>query len=60
MQVWMSNGAKLSWLIDPYAATVRIYRPGRDVELLDRPDWLEADGPVAGFRLTTAKLWDKE
>jgi len=61
MQIWMANGAKLAWrLIDPYVATVRIYRPGREVELLDRPDSLEADGPVAGFRLTTAKLWDKE
>lgn len=59
MQLWMENGAKLAWLIDPYAATIRICRPGRDVELLDRPDSVEADGPVAGFGLTTAKLWDK-
>ncbi|MBS1813241.1 MAG: Uma2 family endonuclease [Acidobacteria bacterium] len=58
MGVWIANGAKLAWLIDPYAATVAIYRPGREVEVLERPDSVEADGPVAGFRLSTLRLWE--
>ena len=57
MQMWLANGARLAWLIDPYAATVRIYRPGRAMELLDRPHLVEADDVVTGFQLTTRTLW---
>ena len=57
MLVWMENGAQLAWMIDPYAATVTIYRPGREPEALDRPEFVEAEAPVAGFRLTTSNLW---
>ena len=54
---WIANGAQLAWMIDPYAATLTIYRPGREPEVLDRPDSVEAEAPVAGFRLTTSNLW---
>ena len=57
MQAWIANGAQLAWMIDPYAATVTIYRPGREPEMLQRPDSVEAEAPVAGFRLTTSNLW---
>ena len=60
MEAWISNGAQLAWMIDPYAATLTIYRPGRDSVTFDRPDSVEADEPVAGFRLTTSKLWAAE
>jgi len=58
MQMWLDNGAKLAWMIDPYAATVSVYRPDAEVEVLERPDSVEAGDPVAGFRLATARLWD--
>ena len=57
MHVWMKNGAKLAWMIDPYAATVTIYRPGCVPEALVRPDSVEAGEPVPGFRLTMAHRW---
>jgi hypothetical protein len=25
---WIENGAKLAWLVDPYAKSVHIYAPG--------------------------------
>jgi len=59
MDMWMANGAQLAWMIDPYAATVSIYRPGAAVEALARPDWVEADSVVTGFRLETSRLWAK-
>jgi Uma2 family endonuclease len=59
MLLWMENGAQLAWMIDPYAATVSIYRPGAEVEVLERPDSVEAGEPVAGFRLSTRLLWDE-
>ena len=57
MEVWLSNGAQLAWMVDPYAATITIYRPGEAPEVLQRPDSIEAGSPVAGFRLTTSRLW---
>ncbi len=57
MLVWLANGAELAWLVDPYQATISIYRPDQTVEVLDRPDSIEAGPPVAGFRLTTSRLW---
>ena len=57
MQTWIENGAQLAWMIDPYAATLTIYRPKREPETLERPDFVEAGAPVAGFRLTTSNLW---
>ncbi len=38
MQMWMANGAQLAWMIDPYAATVSIYRSGAAVEVVERPE----------------------
>jgi Uma2 family endonuclease len=59
MDMWMANGAQLAWMIDPFAATVSIYRAGAAVEVLARPDWVEADMVVTGFRLETSQLWAK-
>ena len=60
MQAWMDNGAQLAWMIDPYRATLSIYRPGLAVEVLERPDWVEAGEPVSGFRLSPRLLWDDD
>ncbi|ADW67985.1 Uma2 family endonuclease [Granulicella tundricola] len=59
MEMWIANGAQLAWMIDPFSATVSVYRPHSAVEVLDRPDWVEADAVVAGFRLETSRLWAK-
>jgi Uma2 family endonuclease len=57
MQTWLANGAQLAWMIDPYAATLTIYRSHREPAVLERPDVVDATAPVAGFRLTTSNLW---
>lgn len=59
MAMWILNGARLAWMIDPFAAEVLIYRPGHQTERLVRPDWVEADAVVPGFRLETCRLWEK-
>lgn len=33
--VWMANGVRLAWLIDPYDEKVYIYREGKDEEVVD-------------------------
>lgn len=59
MDMWIANGARLAWMVDPFAAEVLVYRPGQVVEKLVRPDWVEADAVVPGFRLETSRLWAK-
>ena len=53
----MANGAQLGWLIDPYTATVYIYRPGQQPETLQRPEVVEGEDPIGGFRLEMERFW---
>lgn len=59
MEIWLANGAQLAWMIDPFEASVSDYRPGQPVRVLSRPEWVEADAVVPGFRLEMARLWAK-
>jgi Uma2 family endonuclease len=57
MDLWLENGAKLAWLVDPIECNVTIYRPGQSPELLDHPVIVRGEGPVAGFELPCTRLW---
>lgn len=57
MERWITSGAQLAWMIDPFARTVTIYRAAARVEVLRQPEFVEAEAPVEGFRLSTLKLW---
>jgi Uma2 family endonuclease len=57
MAKWMANGAQLGWLIDPIRKLAMVYRPGRDPETKIRPDFLDGDSPVEGFRLKMDRFW---
>jgi hypothetical protein len=34
-----------------------IYRPGKEPETLLQPEFVEGDGPIAGFRLEMTEFW---
>ena len=55
---YLANGAQLGWLIDPETRSVSVYRPDRDVETLNGVDSIAGEGPVAGFVLELASVWD--
>ena len=57
MTEYMANGAVLGWLIDPLNREVFVYRPGMDVERLDRPETLSGHPPLAGFALRMGDIW---
>jgi Uma2 family endonuclease len=57
MQLWLDNGAKLAWLVDPIEKSVSIYCSNQPVETLSKPEIVRADAPVAGFELVCAPLW---
>jgi len=57
MQRWMANGAELGWVIDPYGASVTVFRQGRVIERLERPVEMCGEGSIAGFVLKMERLW---
>lgn len=57
MEEYVSNGARLGWLIDPKAKQVHVYRPDAAPEILDNPAALNGDPVLPGFVLSLSELW---
>jgi Uma2 family endonuclease len=57
MEEYVGNGAKLGWLIDPVLVRLSIYRPGKDVEVLERPAEVASDPELEGFRFDMTPIW---
>jgi Uma2 family endonuclease len=57
MEMWIANGAKVAWLIDPSRRVVEVYRPDDSPEVLHEPSSVQGTGPVAGFELVMARVW---
>jgi Uma2 family endonuclease len=57
MQEYLENGARLGWLIDPQNQRVEIYRPGREVEVLEQPMELSGEDVLPGFVLNLRRIW---
>ncbi len=58
MRLWIANGAELAWLIDPSRKVVEIYRPGQAVEVQEGHTAVYGKGPVGGFVLELARIWN--
>ena len=57
MDRWIANGVQLAWLIDGDHKTVYLYRKGRTPITRRNLEELAADGPVKGFVLQLAAIW---
>ena len=57
MREYIDNGARLGWLINPQNRRVEIYRPGRDVEVLENPTNLSGEDLLPGFILNLRRVW---
>jgi len=60
MAEYISNGARLGWLIDRLHRTVYIYRPdrpGQDPQMLSNPAQVSGDPELPGFELPLTKIW---
>jgi Uma2 family endonuclease len=57
MDEWMANGCQLGWILDTKTRQAHVYRAS-GVEILDNPTELRGEGPVAGFTLGLARIWD--
>lgn len=58
MEEWMANGVKLGWLIDPVHRAIYVYREEAASEEIRDAVAIEAEGPVKGFRLDLAAVWE--
>ncbi|MDZ8070313.1 MAG: Uma2 family endonuclease [Nostoc sp. DedQUE08] len=56
MQEYIENGTQLGWLIDRKNKRVEIYRPGKDVEILDNPTNLSGENVLPGFVLDLQQI----
>lgn len=57
MAEYAANGVRLGWLIDPFARTIKVYRPGKEPELLNAPERIAGDPELPGFVLNLAGIW---
>ncbi len=56
MPEYIQNGAKLGWLIDRKNKRVEIYRPDREVEILENPLTLSGEDILPGFILDLSMI----
>ena len=57
MAMWLANGVRLGWLIDPYEAKVHIYRPNTEPEALERPSKLGDAEVLPGLSVDLEPVW---
>jgi Uma2 family endonuclease len=57
MSEYMSCGVRLSWLINPDAERVEIYRSGQDKEVIDNPNSLSGEDVLPGLTVDLAEIF---
>ncbi len=60
MEMWITRGARLAWLIDPDHTTAHIYRPGRPPEVLIKPQSLSGEQVAPGLTVDLTRIWPPE
>ena len=60
MEMWITRGARLAWLIDPDHTTAHIYRPGQPPEVLSKPQSLSGEDVVPGLTVDLNRIWPPE
>ena len=58
MEEYITNGAQLGWLLDPFEQKAYIYRPQTSVEILDNPQTIFGEPLLSGFALDVQALWE--
>ena len=61
MEEYIANGTRLGWLIDSVGRRHRVYvyRPGVEVEILERPESISGDPELPGFVLDLQPIWEQ-
>jgi Uma2 family endonuclease len=57
MQEYIDNGVRLGILINRKSRQVEIYRPGKEVKVLDSPTTVSGEDVLKGFVLNLGMIW---
>jgi Uma2 family endonuclease len=57
MKEYIDNGVRLGLLINRKSRQVEIYRPGKEVEVLDSPATVSGEDVLKGFVLNLGMIW---
>lgn len=57
MEMWVAQGARLGWLVDPFGESVWIYRPGQEPEQVKRPESLTATEIGEDLTIDFGRIW---
>ncbi|MDM3844439.1 MAG: Uma2 family endonuclease [Aphanizomenon gracile PMC638.10] len=57
MKEYIDNGVRLGILINRKSCQVKIYRPGKEVEVLDSPATVSGEDVLKGFVLNLGMIW---
>ncbi len=60
LDLWITRGARLAWLIDPDRKTAHIYRPGQPPEVLAKPQSLSGEQVAPGLTVDLTRIWPPE
>ena len=60
MEMWITRGARLAWLIDPDHTTAHIYRPGQPPEVLSKLQSLSGEDIAPGLTVDLTRIWPPE
>ena len=58
MLEWLANGVELAWLIDGDSRCVHVYRQGCEPTVCSGIETLAGEGPVEGFVIELAEIWE--
>ena len=57
LDVWMQNGCRLAWLIDPKSQTTHIFRANGEIQIVEGFDkTLSGEDVLAGFAMPLSRL----
>lgn len=59
MEMWISQGARLAWLVDPREEHVWIYRPEQEPERLERPESVTATEIADDLAVDFSRIWPR-
>ncbi len=59
MELYMQNGVRLGWLLDPFKSRVHVYQIGLPVEVQDGPESVSNEQVLPQFTLDLKPIWKK-
>ena len=57
MEMWIEQGAREAWLVDPHEQMLTIYRTGQDLEQLERPESVTAVEIADDLTIDLTRVW---